>query len=55
MGHLRLQRLKETILTVPESDEDAAKNEEASAELIQFLDDKSPTMAGQHFKRLLRR
>ena len=47
MGHLRLQGLKETILTVPETDDedallaDAAKNEEAYAELIQFLDDKS--------------
>ena len=47
MGHLRLQGLKETILTAPTSDdenvlaEDAAKNEEAYAELIQFLDDKS--------------
>ena len=43
LGHLRLQGLKETILTEPETEDedDVAKNEEAYAELIQFLDDKS--------------
>ena len=47
MGHLRLQGLKETILTEPTSEdenvlaEDEKKNEEAYAELFQFLDDKS--------------
>lgn len=47
LGHLRLQGLKETILTAPTSEdenvlaEDEGKNEEAYAELIHFLDDKS--------------
>lgn len=48
LGHLRLQKLKDTILNRPADGaeenalaEDAAKNEEAYAELIQFLDDKS--------------
>ncbi|XP_014886863.1 uncharacterized protein LOC106946765 [Poecilia latipinna] len=45
LGHLRLQGLKQTILTSPSDDddeeEDAKKNAEAYAELIQFLDDKS--------------
>ncbi len=43
LGHLYLQGLKETILNEPsdEDEEDAAKNAEAYAELIQFLDDKS--------------
>ncbi|XP_043992818.1 uncharacterized protein LOC122842741 [Gambusia affinis] len=45
LGHLRLQGLKETILTKPpdedDEEEDAKKNAEAYAELIQFLDDKS--------------
>lgn len=47
LGHLRLQGLKETILTAPTSEdenvlaEDEGKNEEAYAKLIQFLDDKS--------------
>lgn len=47
MGHLRLQGLKDTILTEPTTEEaeelldDAGKNAEAYAELIQFLDDKS--------------
>lgn len=43
MGHLRLLGLKDTPLTVPDEDEegnDASENEEAYAELIQFLDDK---------------
>lgn len=43
LGHLYLQGLKGTILNEPsdEDEEDAAKNAEAYAELIQFLDDKS--------------
>ncbi|KAJ8414258.1 hypothetical protein AAFF_G00051280 [Aldrovandia affinis] len=47
MGHLRLQKLKNTILEEPTSDDageltaDEEKNAEAYAELIQFLDDKS--------------
>ncbi len=42
MGHLYLQGLKETILNEPSDEdvEDVAKNAEAYAELIQFLDDK---------------
>jgi gag-polypeptide of LTR copia-type len=40
LGYMRLQKLKDTIL--PSEDEpDPAKNEEAFAELIQFLDDRS--------------
>ena len=48
LGHLRLQKLKDTILNAPQApveasvlEEDTAKNAEAYAELIQFLDDKS--------------
>ena len=43
LGYLRLQGLKETILQEPGEDDvnDEVKNEEAYAELIQFLDDKS--------------
>ena len=47
LGHLRLQGLKDIILTEPTTEEadelleDAEKNAEAYAELIQFLDDKS--------------
>lgn len=47
LGHLHLQGLKDTILTEPTTEEaeelldDAGKNAEAYAELIQFLDDKS--------------
>lgn len=43
LGHLYLQGLKETILSesFEEDEEDAAKNAEAYAELIQLLDDKS--------------
>ena len=48
LGHMRLQKLKNTILNQPADGaeenalaEDAAKNAEAYAELIQFLDDKS--------------
>lgn len=47
LGHMRLQGLKDTILREPvtgdeeEYDDDEGKNEEAYAELIQFLDDKS--------------
>ena len=38
---MRLQKLKDVILPAPDTEVDAAKNEEAFAELIQFLDDKS--------------
>ena len=41
LGYMRLQKLKDTIVPPPDTDVDAAKNEEAFAELIQFLDDKS--------------
>lgn len=43
LAHLRLQGLKDTILYEPEEGDqnDYEKNEEAYAELIQFLDDKS--------------
>lgn len=41
LGYMRLQKLKDTILSPPDTDVDEAKNEEAFAELIQFLDDKS--------------
>lgn len=48
LGHLWFQKLKDTILDGPAEGanaqalaEDAAKNAEAYAELIQFLDDKS--------------
>ena len=43
LGYLRLQGLKGTILQEPDEDDvnDEVKNEEAYAELIQFLDDKS--------------
>ena len=44
LGHLRLQGLKGIIETEPqdvETEEEAASNAEAFAELIQFLDDKS--------------
>jgi len=41
LGYMRLQKLKDTILPPPDTKVDAAKNEEAFAELIQFLDDKS--------------
>lgn len=50
MGHLRLQGLKDIILNEPDLEDedelamDAAKNAEAYAELIQFLDDKSLVM-----------
>ena len=38
---MRLQKLKDTILSPDGAEIYAAKNEEAFAELIQFLDDKS--------------
>jgi len=38
---MRLQKLKNVILAPMSEDVDAGKNEEAFAELIQFLDDKS--------------
>jgi len=41
LGYMRLQKLKETILTPADEEVDATKNEEAFAEMIQFLDDKS--------------
>lgn len=41
LGHLRLLGLKAAILSVDEDEEDGEKNEEAYAELIQVLDDKS--------------
>lgn len=41
LGHLRLLGLKAAILSVDEDEEDREKNEEAYAELIQVLDDKS--------------
>jgi len=41
MGYMRLQNLKDIITTPDDQNVDAAKNEEAFAELIQFLDDKS--------------
>ena len=40
LGHLRILKLKNTILPSEEAP-DAAKNEECYADLIQFLDDKS--------------
>jgi len=42
LGYMRLQKLKETILPPDGAPApDAAKNEEAFAELIQFLEDRS--------------
>ena len=41
LGYMRLQKLKNVILAPMSEDVDADKNEEAFAELIQFLDDKS--------------
>jgi len=41
LGYMRLQKLKDTILPPEGTEVDDAKNEEAFAELIQFLDDKS--------------
>ena len=41
LGYMRLQKLNDTITTAEYEDINAAKNEEAFAELIQFLDDKS--------------
>jgi len=40
LGYMRLQKLKDTILP-SETPPDVNKNEEAFAELIQFLDDRS--------------
>ena len=40
LGYMRLQKLKDTILP-SETPPDVGKNEEAFAELIQFLDDRS--------------
>ena len=50
LGHLRLQGLKGIITTEPEgveTEEEAASNAEAYAELIQFLDDKSLSLVMQ--------
>lgn len=41
LGYMRLQKLRDTILTADEVEIDEDKNAEAFAELIQFLDDKS--------------
>jgi len=41
MGYMRLQNLKDVIAAPDGQDVDPVKNEEAFAELIQFLDDKS--------------
>jgi len=41
LGYMRLQKLKDMIMKPMAENVDAAKNEEAFAELIQFLDDKS--------------
>ena len=43
LGYMRF-KLKDTITAAEDTDIDAAKNEEAFAELIQFLDDKSLVM-----------
>ena len=58
LGHMRLQKLKNTILNQPADGaeenalaEDAAKNAEAYAELIQFLDDKSLSRAALRILR----
>ena len=40
-GYMRLQKLKETILKPVTDEVDVSKNEEAFAELKQFLEDKS--------------
>lgn len=45
MSHLHLQGLKDIVLNYPDTEDaevqmDAAKNDEAYAEIIQFLDDK---------------
>lgn len=41
LGYLRLHGLKETLVTTAADNVSADKNEEAFAQLIQFLDDKS--------------
>jgi hypothetical protein len=41
LGYMRLRKLKDTILCPATETPNAAKNEEAFAELIQFLDDRS--------------
>jgi len=41
LGYMRLQKLKDVIAPAQEGEVNAEKNEEAFAELIQFLDDKS--------------
>ena len=59
LGYLRLKGLKETVLNPPvNNDSSREKNENAYAELIQFLDDRSPglvfqrlqTMDTEHYK-----
>ena len=41
LAHMQLRKLKETILTEPDIGEDEDANEEAYAELVQCLDNKS--------------
>ena len=41
LGYMRLRKLKDSITAADDVEITAAKNEEAFAELIQFLDDKS--------------
>lgn len=41
LGYMRLQGLKQTLVTTDVNNVETVKNEEAFAELIQFLDDKS--------------
>lgn len=41
LGYLRLQKLKDVILTPEDEEVDPDKNAEVFAEMIQFLDDKS--------------
>ena len=52
LGYMRLQKLKDTITTAEYEDINAAKNEEAFAELIQFLDDKSLSLVMRALKIL---
>jgi len=45
LGYTRLQKLKDVLVSESWDEEaNASKNEEAFAELIQFLDDKSPAL-----------
>jgi len=47
LGYMRLQKLKDTILPPKRAEIDAAKNEKAFAELVQFLDDRSLSLIMQ--------